>query len=68
MGVTLIVPPKVPKVKLDGRLIRDALLSLLDEERAFIITDPEPGEHKIFSFQRRNSTSLVEYDYETIPE
>lgn len=48
--------------------IRDALLSIPDNDRRFIITDPEAGEHKIYSFQRRNSTSLVEYDYEGIPD
>ena len=47
--------------------IRDALLSLPDNERRFIITDPETGEHKILSL-RRNQNGNVEYDFENIPE
>jgi len=47
--------------------IRDALLSLPDGERKFIITDPGSGEHKIFSI-RRNAGGNIEYDHEDEPE
>lgn len=47
--------------------IRDALLSLPDNDRKFVISDPESGEHKIIAI-RRNSSNIVEYDYEEIPE
>lgn len=57
-GVTPITPEQ----------IRDKLRSIPDGDRVFIITDPEAGEHKIYSFQRRSSTSLIEYDYEGVPE
>ncbi|MBA7638108.1 hypothetical protein ES703_45760 [subsurface metagenome] len=54
-------PPMTPEQ------IRDSLLSLPDNDRMFIITDPEPGEHKIIAL-RRNSGRIVEYDYEGVPE
>lgn len=47
--------------------IRDALLSLPDSERKFVVTDPETGEHKILSL-RRNADGRVEYDFESVPE
>lgn len=53
--------------KMGPKEIRDALLSLPDNERKFIVTDPATGEHKILSL-RRNADGLVEYDFESIPE
>ncbi|MBA7506207.1 hypothetical protein ES706_04888 [subsurface metagenome] len=47
--------------------IRDALLSLPNNERRFIITDPETGEHKVIAL-RRNEAGNIEYDFESIPE
>ena len=47
--------------------IRNALLALPDNERKFVISDPETGKHRIIAI-RRNSNDLVEYDYEGIPE
>ena len=47
--------------------IRDALLSLPDNERKFVITNPRAGTHKIVAI-RRNGSGNVEYDYENIPE
>ena len=47
--------------------IRDTLLSLPDNERKFIITDPEAGEHKVIAV-RRNEAGNVEYDFEGEPE
>lgn len=47
--------------------LRDALLSLPDNERKFIITDPEGGEHKVIGL-RRNEEGNIEYDYETESE
>lgn len=47
--------------------IRNALLSLPDNDRKFIITDPKPGEHKIIAL-RRNGGQVVEYDFEGVPE
>lgn len=43
--------------------IRDSLLSLPDNERKFVISDPESGEHRIIAI-RRNIGNIVEYDYE----
>lgn len=47
--------------------IRDKLLSLPVGERKFIITNPKVGEHKIVAL-RRNSSDIVEYDFENEPE
>lgn len=47
--------------------IRNALLSLPDNERMFIITDPKLGQHRIISL-RRNSSGNIEYDFENIHE
>lgn len=43
--------------------IRDALLSLPENERQFIISNPESGEYKILAM-RRNVAGNIEYDYE----
>lgn len=53
--------------KMTPQEVRDALLSLPDNERKFIVTDPATGEHKILSL-RRNADGWVEYDFEGIPE
>lgn len=47
--------------------IRDALLSLADNERKFVITEAEAGERKIVSI-RHNAAGHIEYDAETLPE
>lgn len=47
--------------------VRDALLSLPDNDRRFIVTDPEGGEHKVIAI-RRNEEGNLEYDYEDSPE
>lgn len=47
--------------------IRDALLSLPDNERKFIVTDPKTGEHKVLSL-RRNADGWIEYNFESISE
>lgn len=47
--------------------IRDALLSLPDNERRFIVTDPETGEHKVVAI-RRNEAGNIEYDFESESE
>lgn len=50
-----------------ARAIRDALLSLPDNERMFIISDPGIGEHRVFELHRSNKGN-PKYDYETEPE
>lgn len=55
------------KARLIAEEIRDMLLSLPDNERAFIISDPRPGQHRIISM-RRNASGNPEYDYEQVPE
>lgn len=35
-------------ITIDPGMIRDALLSLPDAERRFIITEPAAGEHKVY--------------------
>lgn len=52
---------------INASAIRDALLSLPDNERQFIISDPKLGQKKIISI-RRNTSNIVEYDYEDTPE
>jgi len=47
--------------------IRNMLLSLPDNERRFVITDPEVGEHKVIAV-RRNPAGNLEYDYEGKPD
>lgn len=47
--------------------IRDMLLSLPDNERRFIITDPQADQHKVIAV-RRNPAGNLEYDYEGVPE
>lgn len=47
--------------------IRDSLLSLPDNERKFIISNPGTGEHRVFEL-RRNADGNPEYDYNTEPE
>ncbi|MBA7672695.1 hypothetical protein ES703_80881 [subsurface metagenome] len=39
--------------------IRDALLSLPDNDRKFIVTNPRPGENKIFSIAEDGATDEV---------
>ncbi len=46
-------------VRLTSEEVRDLLLSLPDNERKFIITDPRPGENKIFSIARDSVTDEV---------
>lgn len=50
-------------VVISPEMIRDALLSLPDAERAFIVSDNKDGDHKIYSI-RRNAAGNIEYDYE----
>jgi len=50
-----------------GEFIRDALLSLPENERGIVISNPAPGEHKIYGI-RRNAEGNPEYDYNDEPE
>lgn len=43
-------------VRLTPEQVRDLLLSLPDDERKFIITDPGPRENKVFSMAKDNTT------------
>jgi len=43
--------------------VREALLSLPENERSFIISDSKPGQHKVIAI-RRNTGNVLEYDYE----
>lgn len=54
-------------VSLTPEEVRDLLLSLPDNKRIFIISDPKLGQHKVISI-RRNVSNNVEYDYEKVPE
>ena len=54
--------PIVPAV-ITAEGIRDALLSLPDSVRVFIVSDPSAGEHKILGI-RRNANGNLEYEYE----
>ncbi len=47
--------------------IRDALLSIPEEERKFVISNPASGEHKVYGI-RRNAEGNPEYDYNDVPE
>lgn len=53
--------------KINPQATRDALLSLSDNERGFIITDPSIEQHKVIAI-RRNTSGNIEYDYEVEPE
>lgn len=66
---TVIHPATKPRVsvKLTAEEIRDLLLSLPDSERIFIISDPKPGQHRVFSI-RRNASNNLEYDFEKTTE
>lgn len=50
-------------LKLTAVEVRDMLLSLADDERMFVTSDPKPGQHKVISV-RRNASGNLEYDYE----
>lgn len=52
---------------LTAEQIKTALLSLPDNERKFIITDPSTNQNKIIAI-RRNEVGNMEYDYETESE
>ncbi len=56
-------PPTGPIVSVDPIMLRDALLSIPEEERAFVISNATNGGHKIYSI-RRNAAGNPEYDYE----
>lgn len=47
--------------------IRDELLSLPDNKRELIVTDPKPGQRRIIGI-RRNENDNLEYDFEDVPE
>ena len=47
----------------DPEQIRDALLSLPDNDRRFIVTNPSDKEHKVIAI-RRNEAGNLEYDFE----
>lgn len=68
MGVNLEVPqkakPLIPLI-LDGRLIRDALLALPDDERAFIISTTPPGCFTIYEMYRKPNSN-VGYSYNNV--
>jgi len=48
--------------------IRDALLSLSDSDREFIITNPGVGEHKVFSLTKEGSTGKIVVNCQVVPE
>ena len=52
---------------LTAEQVRDALLSLPENERKFIITNPNTGQYKVLAI-RRNSEGEVEYDFEDVSE
>lgn len=66
MGITIINRRK-DGVRPTPEEIRNDLLSLPDNDRAFIYTDPEANEHKIITMAR-NQDGLVKYDYESEAE
>ncbi len=66
MPIIIINPgetPIGPAVSIDPIMIRDALLSIPEAERGFIITNTDNNGHKIYSI-RRNAAGNPEYDYE----
>ena len=52
---------------LTAEQIRDALLSLPEGERKFIITNPNGGEYKVLTI-RKNGEGALDYDFEDVPE
>lgn len=60
-------PTPAVTVGVTAKELRDLLLSLPDNERMFVITDPSSGEHRVMSI-RRNQVGNIEYDYESVPE
>lgn len=50
-----------------GEAIRDALLSLPDDERTFITTDPSSGDFRVISIERKASGE-IEIKYSDVPE
>jgi len=66
---TVIQPAKkpLPTIGIKARQVRDLLLSLPDNERMFIMSDPKPGQHRVISI-RRNASGNPEYDFEQTPE
>jgi len=47
--------------------VRDALLSLPDNQRKFIITNPNGGQYKVLAI-RKNGEGELDYDFEDVPE
>jgi len=47
--------------------VRDALLSLDEQDRKFVVTNPDTGQHKVLAI-RRNSNGNIEYDFENEEE
>jgi len=55
------------EVEIEGATeIRDALLSLPDNERIFIISTPPSGQRAIYNL-RRNAAGFIEYECDTTP-
>lgn len=69
MGVTVTLPCTVTLSieEMTGKAIRDALLSLSDEERTFITTDPSSGDFRVTAIQRK-ADGKIEIKYSDVPE
>ena len=55
--------PLIAAVSLTAEQVRDLLLSLPDNERKFITSDPLAGQHSLFSI-RTNASGNLEYSFE----
>lgn len=67
MGVNLEVPQKVKPIKVNGWSIRNALLALPDDERAFIVSTTPPGCFTIYEMYRKPNGN-VGYSYNNVPQ
>lgn len=54
--------------RLSAQEIRDSLLSLPEEERKFVVTDPVSGEAKVFSLARDSVTGKIVLNCKTEAE
>ncbi len=54
-------------VTISPEVIRDALLSLPEDERMFVVSDPTAGERRIYEFHRSVAGNL-EYESKVEPE
>lgn len=50
-----------------GAEVRDAIVAIAEADRKIVVTEPLPGEHKVYGVHR-NAAGNLEYDFDDVPE